>query len=119
MKSGQVHNNQEDSSQVTAVDRSPGTVSGCLVLGGCLAQHWGPELAAEKVLPVLTPLLTSPSLSAGHFAAALQCPSSSLPHHPLAFHDTFGFSRWRYSSTVCPARRGQGMSSCSGACAGQ
>ena len=58
--------------QVTAVDRSPGTVSGCLVLGGALAHQWGAELAAEKVLPVLTPLLTSPSLSPGHFAAALQ-----------------------------------------------
>jgi hypothetical protein len=63
--------------QVTAVDRSPGTVSGCLVLGSALAHQWGAELAAEKVLPVLTPLLTSPSLSPGHFAAALQyapCP---------------------------------------------
>ncbi|CAL5225210.1 g7994 [Coccomyxa viridis] len=59
-------------SKVTAVDRSPGTVSGCLVLGGALAHQWGAELAAEKVLPVLTPLLTSPSLSPGHFAAAMQ-----------------------------------------------
>ena len=59
--------------QVTAVDRSPGTVSGCLVLGGALAQQWGAELAAERVLPVLCPLLASPSLSPGHFAAALQC----------------------------------------------
>jgi hypothetical protein len=58
---------------VTAVDRSPGTVSGCLVLGSALAQQWGAELAAERVLPVLTPLLTSPSLSPGHFAAALEC----------------------------------------------
>ncbi|KAK9916801.1 hypothetical protein WJX75_007226 [Coccomyxa subellipsoidea] len=58
--------------KVTAVDRSPGTVSGCLVLGSALAHQWGAELAAEKVLPVLTPLLTSPSLSPGHFAAALQ-----------------------------------------------
>lgn len=62
--------------QVTAVDRSPGTVSGCLVLGSALAHQWGAELAAEKVLPVLTPLLTSPSLSPGHFAAALQCAPS-------------------------------------------
>ncbi len=54
------------------MDRSPGTVSGCLVLGGALAHQWGAELAAEKVLPVLTPLLTSPSLSPGHFAAAMQ-----------------------------------------------
>ncbi len=66
---------------MTAVDRSPGTVSGCLVLGSALAHQWGAELAAEKVLPVLTPLLTSPSLSPGHFAAALQCvpPPSCAP----------------------------------------
>ena len=58
--------------QVTAVDRRPGTGSGCLGLGGARAHQWGAELAAEKVLPVLTPLLTSPSLSPGHFAAAMQ-----------------------------------------------
>ena len=48
-------------------------MSGCLVLGSALAQQWGAELAAERVLPVLCPLLASPSLSPGHFAAALQC----------------------------------------------
>lgn len=47
-------------------------MSGCLVLGCALSQQWGADLTAEKVLPVLTPLLTSPSLSPGHFAAALQ-----------------------------------------------
>ena len=104
---------------MTAVDRSPGTVSGCLVLGGCLAQHWGPELAAEKVLPVLTPLLTSPSLSSGHFAAALQCASSPLPTIYCSCVTLLrGFQRC-YGSTECSSRRGEGMSSCTGGCAGR
>ena len=86
---------------MTAVDRSPGTVSGCLVLGGCLAQHWGPELAAEKVLPVLTPLLTSPSLSSGHFAAALQCASSPLPTIYYSCVTLLGGLQRRYGRTKC------------------
>ena len=104
MESGQVRDRRDGSSQVTAVDRSPGTVSGCLVLGGCLAHHWGPELAAEKVLPVLTPLLTSPSLSPGHFAAALQCASFLLLQHLLVFYDTawrsLGELWWRNVATL-------------------
>lgn len=49
--------------QVTSVDKTPGTTLCVLGLGDSLARQWGPRLAAERVLPVLCPLLTVPSLS--------------------------------------------------------
>ncbi|GAB4813447.1 hypothetical protein N2152v2_000493 [Parachlorella kessleri] len=58
--------------QVTAVDKTPATTMCALALGEALARQWGPRLAAEKVLPILCPLLVVPSLNNQQFAAAVR-----------------------------------------------
>ena len=65
-------------SQVSAVDRSGPTVMCLLALGEALTQQWGAKLAAERVLPVLCPLLVSPALSAKQAAAAARTVRETL-----------------------------------------
>jgi SCY1-like protein 2 len=58
--------------QVVAVDKSAPTAMCVLGLGEALARQWGARLAAERVLPALTPLLVMPALSAAQFVTALK-----------------------------------------------
>ena len=58
--------------QVTAVDKTPATAMCALGLGDSLSRQWGPRLAAERVLPVLCPLLVVPSLNTQQFGTALR-----------------------------------------------
>ena len=53
------------------MDKTPATTMCALALGEALAKQWGPRLAAEKVLPILCPLLVVPSLNNQQFAAAV------------------------------------------------
>ena len=48
---------QDGLAQVTAVDRSEATVAGCASLAHALVKALGLMFAAEKVLPVVVPLL--------------------------------------------------------------
>ncbi|KAK9813184.1 hypothetical protein WJX72_010231 [[Myrmecia] bisecta] len=58
--------------QVTSVDKSPGTTMAVVdMLGGGIANVWGVEFTAERVLPVLVPLLVIASLSPVQFAKTM------------------------------------------------
>lgn len=58
--------------QVTAVDKSAGTAMSVLQLGDAISQHYGSEATAQRVLPLLSPLLISPSLSTQQFSAFIK-----------------------------------------------
>jgi SCY1-like protein 2 len=58
--------------QVAAVDKSAPTAMCVLGLGEALAKQWGAKLAAERVLPAITPLLVLPALSPAQFGTALR-----------------------------------------------
>lgn len=58
--------------QVTAVDKTPATTMCALGLGDSVARQWGPRVAAERVLPVLCPLLVVPSLNTQQFQTAMK-----------------------------------------------
>lgn len=59
------------SMQVLAVDKSAGTAMAVLALGEATAKHYGTEVAAQLVLPMLCPLLVAPTLSNQQFAACM------------------------------------------------
>lgn len=59
--------------QVTDVDKSAPTVSGCLSLSQALSKSAGARFAAERLIPVICPLLASPSTPHEQFTQALKC----------------------------------------------
>ncbi|GMH34388.1 hypothetical protein BSKO_02222 [Bryopsis sp. KO-2023] len=54
-------------SQVSAVDKSPGTLMCVLGVGDAISKQWGAEITAEKVLPLLFPLTVAKGLSHQQF----------------------------------------------------
>ena len=57
--------------QVTAVDRSAGTIMCTTQLLEAASKQWGAELTAVRLLPLLSPLLVSPALSDFHTSSGL------------------------------------------------
>ena len=59
--------------QVTTIDKTAATVSGCLALSQALSKSGGARFAAERLIPVLCPLLASPATPHEQFSAAIKC----------------------------------------------
>eukprot|EP00879_Flechtneria_rotunda_P005950 GHRR01006256.1.p1 GENE.GHRR01006256.1~~GHRR01006256.1.p1 ORF type:complete len:896 (+),score=358.33 GHRR01006256.1:953-3640(+) len=53
--------------QVVAVDKSAGTAMAVLRLGDAVGKHYGPEITAVRVLPLLCPVLVSAGLNQQQF----------------------------------------------------
>ena len=47
-------------------------MTGAMALGEALVKAWGPQMAAENIIPVLAPALTAPNLSREQFHMALR-----------------------------------------------
>ena len=58
--------------QVCAVDHTASTAMGVAALGQGIALQYGLALAAQQVLPLLTPLLALPSLSGPQFSQLMR-----------------------------------------------
>lgn len=58
--------------QVSAVDHTAPTVMCVLALGDAIAKQYGLGMAAQQVLPLLTPLLVLPTLSPPQFSQAMR-----------------------------------------------
>ncbi|KAK2076711.1 hypothetical protein QBZ16_005471 [Prototheca wickerhamii] len=68
----------ETAVQVAAVDRSAPTAAALGALGVAAARQQGPELAAELVLPTLSPLLVAPTLTRAQRAGILRAVRATL-----------------------------------------
>jgi hypothetical protein len=55
--------------QIVAVDQSAGTAMAVMKLGNAIGQHYGPEVTALRVLPLLCPLLMCPGLNTAQFSS--------------------------------------------------
>lgn len=58
--------------QIVAVDKSSGTAMAVLRLSDAVSRHYGPEVTATHVLPLVCPLLISPALDGARFATAMK-----------------------------------------------
>ena len=54
------------------MDRSAGTAMAVLRLGDAISSHYGPEITAMRVMPLISPLLICPSLTSPQFAAVVK-----------------------------------------------